>query len=105
MDFTYDRKVSHCSKSKYIKTVTVREIEPVANADALDIARFNEAGWQVVVKKGSVAVGDKVFFMPPETVLPRELSEALGVTKYLQKGKVKVVRMRGVFSEGLIADK
>lgn len=105
MDFTYDRKVSHCSKSKYIKTVTVREIEPVSNADALDIARFNEAGWQVVVKKGSVAVGDKVFFMPPETVLPRELSEALGVTKYLQKGKVKVVRMRGVFSEGLIADK
>lgn len=105
MDFTYDRKVGHCSKSKYIKTVTVREIEPVANADALDIARFNEAGWQVVVKKGSVAVGDKLFFMPPETVLPRELSEALGVTKYLQKGKVKVVRMRGVFSEGLIADK
>lgn len=105
MDFTYDRKVSHCSKSKYIKTVTVKEIEPVANADALDIARFNEAGWQVVVKKGSVAVGDKLFFMPPETVLPRELSEALGVTKYLQKGKVKVVRMRGVFSEGLIADK
>ena len=104
MQVTYARKVDHCSKSNYVKTVTVKEIMPVANADALDVVKFEEAGWQVVVKKGTVKVGDKHFFLPPESVLPLELSDALEVTKYLQRGKIKVIKLRGEFSEGLLAD-
>lgn len=105
MNCTYAREVSHCQKSKYIKYVTVKEILPVQNADALDIVKFNEVGWQVVIKKGSVAVGDRHLFIPPESVLPLELSDALGVTKYLHRGRVKVIKLRGEFSEGLLADK
>lgn len=102
---TYERKTGHCSKSNYVKEVTIKEVIAMPNADSLEIVKFDEAGWQVVMKKGTASAGDKVFFMPPETVLPKELSDALGVTKYLQRGKVKVVKLRGEFSEGLIADK
>jgi RNA ligase (TIGR02306 family) len=49
-------------------------------------------------------IGDTVMFMPPETVIPFELSELLGITKYLSKGKVQVSKLRGNRSEGLVVD-
>lgn len=104
MNVTYQREVSHCSKSNYVKQYTVDDVIPAENSDSLDIVRFVETDYQTIIKKGSVSIGDSLFFIPPESILPYELSEELGITKYLSKGKVQVTKLRGNRSEGLVVD-
>lgn len=104
MEVTYERDVSHCSKSRYVKKVTINFVEHAQNSDNLDVIKFEETGWQAVVKRDGYKIGDKVWFVPPESVLPFELSEALNVTTYLSKGRVKVAKLRGNRSEGLVVD-
>lgn len=82
--------------------VTVAEVEELKthpNADALEIARI--LGWQIVVRKGEYQVGDRVVYFPPDTVLPQEVSDRFGVTKYLSKGRIRCARLRGEPSFGL----
>lgn len=102
----YERDVSHCSPTKYAKDVTVAEVADAENSDNLVILRFNELGWQAVSTKAkNHHVGEKLFFIPVDSVLPFEMSEKLGVTKYLSSGRVKMAKLRGNRSEGLIVDK
>jgi len=101
----YERDVSHCSPTKYARDVTIKEVLPADNSDNLDRVVFDEIGWNAIAKRGVHQPGEVVFFIPPESVLPLELSEALGVTKYLSKGRVKAVKLRGNRSEGLIVEK
>ena len=75
-----------------------------AAADRIVLATFNEVGYKCVVGKGQHEIGDVVFFIPPEAVLPTEMAEELDVAKYLRKGRVCTVRLKGVYSEGLIID-
>jgi len=104
MNITYHRDVEHCSKSNYVKMVTIKEVNHAVNSDNLDVIRFVESGWQAVVKRDGYKVGDQVCFIPPESMLPVELSDALGITTYLSKSKVKVAKLRGNRSEGLVVD-
>jgi hypothetical protein len=104
MKVTYEREVGHCQKSPYVKQVTIKSVEPAQNSDNLDTIQFEELGWQAISQKGLRQVGQKVWFIPAETVMPFELSEELDVTKYLSKGRVKSVRLRGNRSEGLIVE-
>lgn len=104
MNITYERNVDHCSPTPYAKIVTTREVGPAENSDFLDKIIFEEVGWNCISQRGLHKVGDKVMFIPPESVLPFELGELLEVTKYLSKGRVRVTRFRGNRSEGLIVD-
>jgi RNA ligase (TIGR02306 family) len=101
---TYQRDISHCQPSDVIQTVTIKEVNPANNSDNLDLITFNEIGWEVLAQRGTKRKGDRVMFIPPESVLPFELSEKLEVTKYLSTGRVRVTKLRGNRSEGLIAD-
>jgi RNA ligase (TIGR02306 family) len=83
---------------------TVDVVQPAENSDALDIIRFKETDYQSVVKRGTIETGQSVMFIPPESVLPFELSEQLEITKYLSKGKVIITKLRGNRSEGLIVE-
>lgn len=102
MNITYERDIDHCHKSEYVKKVTIKSVEPAKNSDFLDNIEFNEMGWCAIAKRDEHKVGEKVMFIPAESVLPLELSEELDVTKYLSKGRVRVTRLRGNRSEGLI---
>ena len=103
---SYEREVSHCSPTKYAKDVTVSSVLPANNSDNLVILRFEELGWQAVsTKDNNHYIGETLFFIPVDSVLPFELSEKLGVTKYLSHGKVKLAKFRGNRSEGLIVNK
>jgi len=102
MDITYYRQVAHCEPSKYVSEVTIKEVSPAENSDFLERITFEEIGWNAIAKKGLYEPGTKVFFIPAETILPAELSDEMDVTKYLAKGKVRVTRLRGNRSEGLI---
>jgi len=105
MEVTYERGVEHCLPSTYVKEYTVKEVVAADNSDNLDVIRFEENWYQAVVSRGSQSVGNKVMFIPPEAVLPKELSDLLGVTNYLGKGRVKEAKLRGNLSQGLVVDK
>jgi len=83
-----------------VPVVEVSEIMVHPSADRLEI--INILGWQVVVKKGTLNVGDKVVYFPPDTVLPQSVSDEMGVTPYLSKQRVRAVALRGEPSFGFV---
>ena len=105
MKITYERDVEHCDVTKYVKEVTITNILPAENSDRLDRLMFEEIGWEAISGRDSHKVGDRVMFIPAESMLPFELGEKLEITKYLSHGRVKPIRLRGNRSEGLIVDK
>jgi RNA ligase (TIGR02306 family) len=94
--------------------VEIESVQPHPNADRLCLARIK--GWQAVIRKredGSpeFAVGERVVFIPPDSTLPREMAERLGVVSYLSERTdvegqrrlvVRQVRLRGEPSFGLL---
>lgn len=104
MTITYQRDIDHCERTTYARHVTIKTVENAQNSDNLDVVTFNELGWNAIVRRDQFKINDIVFFIPAESVLPFELSELLGVTNYLSKGKVRVTKLRGNRSEGLVVD-
>ena len=88
--------------SLIVEVSTIDEVLPHPNADNLALAVVK--GWQTVIGKDQYKKGDKVIYIPPDSVLPTELSDKLGVTKYLSKGRVRCIKLRGEMSFGLIID-
>lgn len=83
--------------------VEITEITAISrhpNADNLDIAKVK--GWECIVKKDAFKAGDKCIYVPIDAVLPMKLSDNWGVTDYLHNGRVRTVKLRGVFSQGLV---
>jgi RNA ligase (TIGR02306 family) len=84
-----------------IETVLEKEVHP--NADLLEIVKVQ--GWRSVVRKAeNYQVGDKVIFIPIDTVVQPAawntfLQKTVDNTKPI---RVDTVRLRGVFSQGLI---
>ena len=77
-------------------------VQPHPNADALELAQIK--GWQCVVPKGKYAGGAKVVYIPIDSLLPADLSDRLGITKYLSNGRVRCARLRGEPSFGVVMD-
>ena len=98
--------------SLIVEVCRVEAIEPHPNADRMAIARVK--GWRTCILRDPTtnttqfAAGDKCIYFPPDTVIPTELSDRLGVTKYLQPlstqpgGRIRVSKLRGEASYGLI---
>lgn len=102
---SYLRDVSHCEVSPYVREVTVATVEPAQNSDKLDTVTFEETGRFALIGRGNHKPGDTVFFIPAESVLPLELSDALDITKYTSRSRIRVTKLRGNRSEGLVVDK
>lgn len=95
-------------KRKLASVQRVLEVNPIANADAIEAVRIN--GWQCVVKKGTFAVGDRgVFFeidaVPPDAPAyrflwtPRNTAPAEGTRP--PKFRIRTMTLRGCLSQGL----
>jgi len=88
----------------------VLAIEPIENADAIELARIN--GWQCVVKKSEFAPGDLGVFLeidavPPDTDVFRFLWQPKGaaigeVTLRPAKFRIRTMKLRGCLSQGLL---
>ncbi|HWE93813.1 MAG TPA: RNA ligase (ATP) [Tepidisphaeraceae bacterium] len=89
--------------SLIVEISRIEKVLPHSNAERLELAHVK--GWQCVVPKGKYATGDLVTYVPPDSVLPVELSDRLGITKYLSKGRVRCARLRGEPSFGVIIDR
>ena len=99
--------------SLIVEVCEIAQVLAHPNADALEVAVVK--GWECIIKKDSFRPGDRVVYFPLDTVLPLELSERLGVTKYLKPlrhdydtegkawgGRVGAARLRGQVSYGLL---
>ncbi len=89
--------------SLIVEVCEIEKVQPHANAERLELAQIK--GWQCVVPRDRYRAGDLVTYVPVDSVLPADLAERLGVTKYLSKGRVRCARLRGEPSFGLIIDR
>lgn len=80
----------------------ILEIMPHDNADRLEVARIY--GFNVIISKNSLKVGDAVFYVPIDSVLPEDLEEIVFANSKvkLNKRRVKQIRIRKYPSQGLI---
>jgi RNA ligase (TIGR02306 family) len=97
---------------KLALVTTIRSIEPIPDADAIEIAVVG--GWNVIVKKGEYSAGDRCVyieidaFVPVGAGSPFEFLAARGVKKMVADGNeytghvLKTARMRGVYSQGFV---
>lgn len=87
-----------------VSVVRISEVNPHPNADSLEIAMIEDSMWQTVVAKDKYRAGDLAIYVPVEALLPVEVSDKWGVTKYLSKQRVRAARLRGEMSYGFLAD-
>lgn len=82
------------------KLASIRVIEALSPIEGADnIVRARVMGWDVVVKKGEFAVGDRCVFFEIDSVLP---SDAPWAAFMQARGfRIKTARLRGVLSQGL----
>ena len=86
--------------------VSVEKVNKVIDhpdADRLSIVQV--LGYNVITKKNEFKEGNLVVYIPTQAVLPDTVIEELNLKGKLagsKKNRVKEVRLRGVFSEGLI---
>jgi RNA ligase (TIGR02306 family) len=93
------------SSSLIVNVCEIKEVRNHPNADRLDLAEIK--GWQVVIGRGQYKAGDKVIFIPPDSVIPGGLADELNIRNYLggsDNTRVKTVRLRGEMSFGLTID-
>ena len=73
------------------------------NADAIELA---EVGlYRAVVPKGQYQTGDWAIYIPEQAILPQELIDELGVTKFLagrDHNRVVPMKLRGQLSQGIV---
>ena len=81
---------------------TITSISPIKDADNIELATVQ--GWQSVIKKGSYKVGDRVIFIPIDTVLqPAEWNKFLWNKDKPEKPiRIKTSKLRETYSQGVI---
>ena len=87
-----------------VEVCTIEKVLPHSNADKLELAQVK--GWQAVIPKDTFHAGDKTVYFPPDTVLPKELTDRFGVTNYTstcgQGQRIRQAKLRGEPSFGLL---
>jgi len=74
------------------------------NADRLAIAEIQGTEYQSLVGIGEYETGDLVVYIPEDSIVPEWIQEKLGVKGKLagsDKNRIRSVRLRGVYSQGL----
>ena len=79
----------------------INEIRQIPDAQNIEQAIIG--GWNCIIQKNQYTEGGLVVVATTDAVIPQELSDAMNVTSYLRKGgRVRTVKLRGVYSECLI---
>ena len=86
-----------------VQVVEVKEVNEHPKADRLDLLKV--LGWQCVAKKNEFSVGDKVVYIPIDSILPEELEAKIfgpDAKVKLSKHRVKTIKLRGAISQGMV---
>jgi RNA ligase (TIGR02306 family) len=105
---------------KLASLVTIEKVEPIENADRLEVATIKGKTWKVVVGKNDFLPGDDAVYFEIDSYLPADderynfLKERC-LRKFVSKSgevlmegiRIKTIKLRGVISQGLLmpADK
>jgi len=82
---------------KLVTIETIRSVRPVENSDFLDVVEVR--GWEVVTKRGEHQVGDRVFYIEIDSLLPEK--ECFAFLERLNY-RIKTIRLRGQVSQGIV---
>ena len=85
-----------------VKVERIRKVEPHPNADRLDLVQIND--WWCVVQKGSFKENDLCVYFPVDSILSRQVEEAIfgpDSKVKLTKSRVRTIKLRGAISQGL----
>lgn len=82
--------------------VKIKAVIPVPKSDNLEMTEVFEA--PVIFRKGQLKVGDLAVYIPVESVVPMNEPQFQGLGIKTEKNlyRVKAVRLRGTYSEGLL---
>lgn len=86
--------------SLIVEVTEILDVVKHPNADNLDLIKIK--GWQCVSQKDIHQKGDKVIYVPIDTMFPQELSDQLSITNYLSKGRLRTIKLRGEYSQGMV---
>jgi RNA ligase (TIGR02306 family) len=89
-------------KVAYTKVVSINP-HPRENVHSLEIATIY--GFQVIIRKDSLKVGDLVLFAPVDSILPQALENVLfpeGSKIKLSNSRIRQIRIQGFPSQGLL---
>lgn len=95
---------------------TIREVdylEPIENADRIEVCNLKKLGWKVIVKKGEIKPNDKVVFFEIDSALPiedkYEFLRDSSYKRWISRDKtlkecfrIRTRKLRGVVSQGLV---
>lgn len=84
-----------------VPVVKIEELIPIANADKIVLAKV--LGFSCIVSKDKYQVGDLVIYIPVDSLIPNKLIEQFGL-EFVRKNRISCLKLKGVFSEGLILD-
>lgn len=88
-----------------VPVVVIRAIEPIPNADAIELAVVGE--YRSVIRKSQFCAGDIAVYLPEAAIIPDDILERLGLTGKLSggaKNRVKAIKLRGCLSQGILFD-
>lgn len=88
-----------------VPLTTIVAVGPHSNADRLEVATVY--GFQVIVQKGKYKAGDKVIYIPVDSILPLWLESILfpeGSMVVLHHHRVRQIRIRKLASQGMVVD-
>ena len=83
----------------------ISKIEPIPGADKIVKVSMSNLAFAVVAGKDIFSVGETVLYYPIDSVIPQSIQEQLGVAGRLSgsaKNRVKTVRLKMCYSQGLI---
>jgi RNA ligase (TIGR02306 family) len=86
-----------------VEVVKIIAIDIHPNADRLDLATVK--GWQCVCQKDAFEVGQKVVYLPIDSILPSNIEAKLfppGSKITLTKSRIRTIRIRSAISQGMI---
>lgn len=86
---------------------TIEEILPHPNADKLEICKLCNLSFQFIILKGMWKVADACLYFPIDSLVPEDVAVLLGVEGKLagkKKNRIKTIRLRGIISQGIIAE-
>lgn len=86
-----------------VEVVLIGEINVHPNADRLELASVK--GWKTVVPKGMYKKGDKVVYIPIDSILPHEVENVIFPPESkvkLSKSRVRTIKLRGAISQGMV---
>lgn len=75
----------------------IEEINPIPNADAIEVVSV--LGWRCVTKKGEFSVGDKIIYIEVDSIVP-ELPQYEFLRE--RKFRIRTIKLRGQVSQGLV---